>query len=68
MKRVGRAVFNINCLYVAKMRGEEDSEGVMAREVRDVGWETGSVCACACWSLQRAAALISHDGTSEAFL
>lgn len=46
MKGVGGTVFNINCLYVAEMRGEEDTGGVMAREARDVGWETESVCMC----------------------
>lgn len=49
MKSVGRIVFNINCLYVAEMRGEEDTGGVMAREARDAGWEMESVCTC--WSV-----------------
>lgn len=38
MKGVGRKVFYINCLYGVEMRGEEDMEGVMARELRDV-WD-----------------------------
>lgn len=51
MKGVGWTVFNINCLYVAEMRGEEDTGGVMAREARDADWETESVCMR--WSLHR---------------
>lgn len=46
MESVGGKDFNINCLYVVEMRGEEDTEEVMAREVRNVwdGLETKSVC------------------------
>ena len=49
MKGVGSKIFYINCLYGVEMRGEEDTEGVMARERRDV-WDGYriSVCVCVC--------------------
>lgn len=51
MKGVGRKIFSINCLYGVKMRGEEDTEGVMARELGDV-WDGYRIregaCACVC--------------------
>lgn len=49
MKGRGRTMFYINCLYMVEMRGEEDTEGVMAMELRDVCdgcGIRGSVCLC----------------------
>lgn len=67
MKNVGRTVFNINCLYVAEMKGEEDTVGEKNQrgERRRLG---DRKCVYVLEPAQRAAALISHDGTSEAFL
>lgn len=80
MKGVGRKIFYINCLYGVKMRGEKDTEGVMARELRDA-WDgyriregekvcvRECVCAAACTgSCSSGCALIIHDGTLEAIL
>lgn len=49
MKGVGRKILYINCLYRSEMRGEEDTEGVMAGELRDV-WDGDRIreCVCAC--------------------
>ncbi len=78
MKGVGRKIFYINCLYGVEMRGEEDTEGVMARELRDV-WDgcriRESVCVCVrlcvcvrTGSCSGGCVLIIHDGTLEAIL
>lgn len=56
IKDVGRRIFFINCLYGAEMRGEQETEGVMGRELRDVcnGYriremkECTYVCGCVC--------------------
>lgn len=35
IKGVGRRIFYINCLYEVEMRGEQETEGVMGRELKD---------------------------------
>lgn len=54
MKGVGRKVFYINCLYGVEMRGEEDTVGVMARELTDV-WDSYRIADRKCVYVLRAA-------------